>query len=228
MINLRGSRFTDIMPENLASQLETQAFAYATGRQIEKLCSYADGVRIYAAVEDMPEKILDVLAVELRTPAYNQKFHIETKRALVKETLPFYARLGTPTACNQIVEIIFKKGRIEEWFEYDGDPHHFRVGVEGVRFGLKDFLEFRKILESVQRRSSWLDEIIITAPGLSGDMPLRTNLGIRLSETMLPPKERALPQANVVPAARLGWRLSVTTLPMAADTPPGGDKEEVI
>ena len=46
MINLRGSRFTDIMPENLASQLETQAFAYALGRQIEKLCAYADGVHI--------------------------------------------------------------------------------------------------------------------------------------------------------------------------------------
>ena len=64
------------MPENLASQLETQAFAYALGRQIEKLCAYADGVHIYAAVASMPEKILDVLAVELRTPAYKSEiFH---------------------------------------------------------------------------------------------------------------------------------------------------------
>lgn len=216
MINLRGSRFTDIMPENLASQLETQAFAYATGRQVEKLCDYADGVHIYAAVASMPENILDVLAVELRTPAYNQKFHIETKRALVKETLPFYARLGTPTACNQIVEVIFKKGRIEEWFEYGGDPHHFRVSVEGVHFDLENFLEFRKILEAVQRRSSWLDEIIITAPEMSGDVPIRTHLGMRLSETALPPKERTLPSARITPAARLGWRLSITTLPMRA------------
>lgn len=35
MIKLSGSRFTDIMPENLASQVETKAFAYAVGRQIE-------------------------------------------------------------------------------------------------------------------------------------------------------------------------------------------------
>ena len=53
MIDLRGSRFTDIMPENLASQLETQAFAYALGRQVEKLCINADRVRIYAAVDDI-------------------------------------------------------------------------------------------------------------------------------------------------------------------------------
>lgn len=55
MIKLSGSRFTDIMPENLASQVETQAFAYAVGRQIEKLCAYSDAARTYAAIATMPE-----------------------------------------------------------------------------------------------------------------------------------------------------------------------------
>ena len=42
MIKLSGSRFTDIMPENLAEQPEIQALAYAVGRQVEKLRAYAD------------------------------------------------------------------------------------------------------------------------------------------------------------------------------------------
>ena len=129
MINLQGSRFTDIMPENLASQLETQAFAYALGRQVEKLCINADRVRIYAAVDDMPEHILDVLAVELRTPAYNQSFPIEVKRELVKETIPFYTKLGTPAAVNKMINAVFGGGNMEEWFNYGGDPHHFRSVV---------------------------------------------------------------------------------------------------
>lgn len=161
MIDLRGSRFTDIMPENLASQLETQAFAYALGRQIEKLCTYADGVHIYAAVASMPEKILDVLAVELRTPAYNQKFSIEVKRALIEGTLTFYARMGTPAACNQIIETIFGSGYIEEWFDYDGSPHHFRAYVgDGGQVDPTDLAEFRRVLANVKRLSSWLDEVI--------------------------------------------------------------------
>ena len=161
MIDLRGSRFTDIMPENLAGQLETQAFAYALGRQIEKLCAYADGTRIYAAVASMPEKVLDVLAVELRTPAYDQGFSIEVKRALIEGTLPFYARMGTPAACNQIIETIFGSGYIEEWFDYDGSPHHFRayVGSDG-QVDPADLAEFRRVLANVKRLSSWLDEVI--------------------------------------------------------------------
>ena len=47
MIKLRGSLFTQTMPNNLASQTETQAFAYALGRQIDKLLDYADAARVF-------------------------------------------------------------------------------------------------------------------------------------------------------------------------------------
>lgn len=164
MINLRGSRFTDIMPQNLASQLETQAFAYAVGRQVEKLTKCAERVRIYAVVDAIPEHILDVLAVELRTPAYNQSFSIEVKRALVKGTLSFYARMGTPAACDYIIDTISEGGSIEEWFDYGGKPHHFRVHVTRDRsvVSLEEFEEFIRTISFVKRLSSWLDEIVIT------------------------------------------------------------------
>ena len=61
MIKLSGSRFTDIMPENLASQAEVQAIAYAVGRQVEKLCAYSDAARTYAAIATMPEWLLDYM-----------------------------------------------------------------------------------------------------------------------------------------------------------------------
>lgn len=165
MIDLKGSRFTDILPGNLAGQVETQAFAYAVGRQIEKLCAYADNTRIYAALASLPEKTLDYLAIELRTPAYNEQFSIGVKRALIESTLTFYARMGTPTACNMIIETIFGTGYIEEWFSYGGDPHHFRayVGQDGGPIDPGDLEEFRRVLGSVKRLSSWLDDVITIA-----------------------------------------------------------------
>ena len=62
MIKLSGSRFTDIMPDNLASQVETQAFAYAVGRQIEKLCAYSDAARTYGIgkVSEEAAKLIQV------------------------------------------------------------------------------------------------------------------------------------------------------------------------
>ncbi len=161
MIKLSGSRFTQIMPENLAGQVETQAFAYAVGRQIEKLCAYSDAARTYAAISTMPEWLLDYMAVELRTPSYDENYSLNTKRALIQGSLLFYSQMGTPAAVNRIIETIFQTGYIEEWYEYDGDPHHFRAYVgDGGEVEPGELEEFRRVLSSVKRLSSWLDDII--------------------------------------------------------------------
>ena len=161
MINLNGSRFTSIMPDNLAGQVEIQAVAYAVGRQMEKLCAYADSARTYAAIATMPERVLDLLAVELRTPAYDENYSIRVKRALIEGTLVFYTQMGTPAAVNKIIETIFETGYIREWWEYDGDPYHFKAYTTNPAITSDDVEEFKRVLGSVKRLSAWLDEIIL-------------------------------------------------------------------
>ena len=187
MIKLSGSRFTDIMPENLASQVETQAFAYAVGRQIEKLCAYSDAARTYAAIATMPEWLLDYMAVELRTPSYDENYSLKTKRALIQGSLLFYTQMGTPAAVNRIIETIFETGYIEEWYEYDGDPQHFRAYVgDGGEVGPGELEEFRRVLSSVKRLSSWLDDII-TITAMDPDMVTFTGtMGKGYTSTPLP------------------------------------------
>ena len=187
MIKLSGSRFTDIMPDNLASQVETQAFAYAVGRQIEKLCAYSDAARTYAAIATMPEWLLDYMAVELRTPSYDENYSMKTKRALIQGSLLFYTQMGTPAAVNRIIETIFETGYIEEGDEYDGDPHHFRAYVgDGGEVGPGELEEFRRVLSSVKRLSSWLDDII-TITAMDPDMVTFTGtMGKGYTSTPLP------------------------------------------
>ena len=187
MIKLSGSRFTDIMPDNLASQVETQAFAYAVGRQIEKLCAYSDAARTYAAIATMPEWLLDYMAVELRTPSYDENYSLKTKRALIQGSLLFYTQMGTPAAVNRIIETIFETGYIEEWYEYDGDPHHFRAYVgDGGEVGPGELEEFRRVLSSVKRLSSWLDDIL-TITAMDPDMVTFTGtMGKGYTSTPLP------------------------------------------
>ena len=161
MINLNGSRFTSIMPDNLAGQVEIQAVAYAVGRQMEKLCAYADSARTYAAIATMPERVLDLLAVELRTPAYDENYSIRVKRALIEGTLVFYTQMGTPAAVNKIIETIFETGYIREWYEYGGDPYHFKAYTTNPAITSDDVEEFKRVLGSVKRLSAWLDEIVL-------------------------------------------------------------------
>ena len=129
MIDLKDSLMTDILPGHLETA-EVKALAYAVGQQIRQLCSYADKSRTYAALASAPDTVLDALAAELRTPAYDETLPVETKRELVASTLTFYTHLGTPAALEQLISILFAKGRVAEWYNYNGSEYHFKVQID--------------------------------------------------------------------------------------------------
>lgn len=212
MIELKGSRFTQILPENLASQRETQALAYAIGRQVDKLLALSDRARPFAALETASEQLLDYLAVELRTPSYRQDYSVDVKRVLVQRTLIFYATMGTPGAVDEIIETIFGSGQIEEWFGYGGQPHHFRATIAaGGAIGEEELAEFRRVLASVKRLSSWLDSIttVTEIPG----QPVRAGGALcgSVTDTALPPVTPGMIAATYLAAA--AWSVSQTELP---------------
>lgn len=159
MTNLKNSSMLELLPPDLRKDPETIAFAYAVDRQIAKICAYAEITQIYASVDSMPDWVLDILAIELRTPAYKETYSISVKRTLIKQTLAFWAKMGTPNAVNRIIEAIFGSGEIEEFWEYGGEPHHFRARTGNPNITAGNVAELKQVLESVKRLSSWLDEI---------------------------------------------------------------------
>lgn len=142
---------------------EARAVSYAILQEKRRIMDQAQQTRTMAMIDTVPETILDVLAVELRTPAYSEDFPIETKRTLIKGTLTFYKRLGTPAAVNWVIQAIFGNGSIEEWFDYGGEPHHFRVSVsnDGTFTSMDSLGDFLRLVSSVKRLSSWLDAITV-------------------------------------------------------------------
>jgi len=163
MINLYDGQITDLLQNSLKHNPETQAIAYAVLQEKRRLIDLVERTRLMSVVDSLEERILDYLAVELRTPAYESSLPLATKRPLIKGTLPFYAKLGTPAAVNWLIQTIFGAGHIEEWFDYDGEPHHFRVYVgETGQVSLENLSEFQQLLNSVKRLSSWLDVILVT------------------------------------------------------------------
>jgi len=164
MINLYDGQITDLLQNSLKHNPETQAIAYAVLQEKRRLIDLVERTRLMSAVDSLEERILDYLAVELRTPAYEDSLPLDTKRTLIKGTLPFYAKLGTPAAVDWVINTIFGNGGIEEWFDYGGEPHHFRICaiLDHHVFKLKELEHLVRTVSHVKRLSSWLDEIIFT------------------------------------------------------------------
>ena len=214
MISLRNGRITDILPDNLASQLEAQAYGYALHRQIEKLCDMADRVRIYAAVQTAPDEILDYLAIELRTPCYKMEYSTEVKRSLILSTLPYYMKMGTTAMVNHIIQTIFGNGRIVEFFERDLEPHHFMIQVEGAEPTSRPTSEFREVLDQVKRKSQWLDGILLEFD----QMEHTARFGGAMSSTMITPMAEQPDDIHFEQMERIGGQVGTSmTTPMCEE-----------
>lgn len=161
MITLRDAKLTDALPQIIAREPWAQAMAYAINNQMKRLLRYADGVMVSASVDTMPSNILDILAVELRLPHYDQSYTPAVKRELIKGALSYWATTGTPGSLTEILNNIFGDAEIEEWFEYKGAPGYFRILTSNPNVTGKTLEQFEKTTQDVKRLSAWLEEVLV-------------------------------------------------------------------
>lgn len=124
MTDLYNGQITDLLQQNEAARNpEAQALAYAILAEKRRIIDLAQRTRTISMVDLLPEEILDVLAVELRTPYYTGDMDVEQKRTLVKNTLEWFHKAGTPAAVRELIAAVFSQGDIVEWFNYTDPPY---------------------------------------------------------------------------------------------------------
>jgi len=84
-------------------------------------------------VDRAPAEVLPYLAEQFHVLGYEGWNYANTdpkKRALLKEALPLHRYKGTVWAVERALTLLGLPARLWQWFEYGGDPHHFRVDVD--------------------------------------------------------------------------------------------------
>lgn len=159
-IKLRDSNIDQVLPLWIAEEPEIKALGYAIMKSNQRALDLLEQSMVYAGIDRLPERILDVLAIELRALYYENNFDIEKKRKIIKNTLYLHSKAGTPEAVTQMIEYVFGGGVMEEWFEYDGKPYHFKVDTSALL--TEDINEkFAKLIRRVKNVRSQLDQIVI-------------------------------------------------------------------
>lgn len=164
MINIENGSLLDILPSSF-NEPALVALDYALKNQILKLLQYANQARLWSRVDSLNSNELDILAYDLNTPYYNKNLSAETKRELVKSTLDLYITMGTPSAVERLIKIVFGPGQLQEWFEYGGEPFSFKVITENNAVINEKADEFIRLLNSVKRESAHLDAVEVIAGG---------------------------------------------------------------
>lgn len=151
----------EYLPAWMRTDKTAQAFAYALQQELQAFAAQLGSLVIYAAIDSQTDQVLDELGWQFNIPEYSSSLPIETKRKLVKTAILTHKQRGTVAAVERIVTDIFGDGYVEEWFQYDGEPFHFRVHTSNVSAGDQEAAYFESVVASTQNVRSYLEAVII-------------------------------------------------------------------
>ncbi len=134
--NISNVDFTTSYPPALKNDPEMLALAKTLAKEHRKTISEIKHTIIYARIDELPEQLLDVLAVDLYIDWYDYEYPLEVKRAIIKDSIKIHRRLGTKYAVKTALGNVFPGTKVEEWFEYGGDPYMFRVVIGATSTGV--------------------------------------------------------------------------------------------
>ena len=137
---------------------------YAIARAIQAAIDFTNaavktGVDLIANYETMPEWRLDELAWETNC-LYDYGADLETKRQWIINAIPLYRLYGTPAAVYNYIGSYFDDIELEENWQYNGQPFHFRVMVDG-EWTPENEAWARKAINTARNVRSVLDSLSI-------------------------------------------------------------------
>ena len=165
-----------LLPRYMREDPFNVALADVLSPAVQRAAKRIDLYSVWDHVDELDEDLLDELAWELHIDWYDTVASLDSKKAMVKNSDLVHMRLGTPWAVEQVISDLFGEGRIREWFEYEGEPHHFKVLSTNPSLNVTLLDKFLTTLERVKRTSSWLDGILIT---LTGELPGYVGFAVR-------------------------------------------------
>lgn len=152
-----------ILPPALRRDASIVALAETAAEALAERLTEIDRVRVISNIDGLEEAVLDILAKDFKVDWWDADYSLEEKRRTLKSSWRVHKTLGTKAALEEAVNAIYPGSAIEEWFDYGGEPHHFRISVKnnGAFTSMESLAEFLRLVESVKRLSSWLDTITI-------------------------------------------------------------------
>ena len=149
------------LPPALKEDTSTEALAAATAEAMADRLAEIDRLRIISNIDNLEEALLAILARDFKVDWWDPSYSLEEKRRTVKDSWRVHKTLGTKAAVETAIRAIYPLTTVEEWFEYGGEPYHFRLNID-ITSDSGDRARQRRVLERLnfyKNLRSHVDEV---------------------------------------------------------------------
>lgn len=158
-ITLENCNFSKLLPLWMRLEPTDKSLAESMDNMTAQLTKKIAVLSKWDDIDNLPEERLDDLAWEMNVSWYRYDATLKQKRNIIKNAKRVHRKLGTKWAMEQVLTCYFDESAILEWWQYDGEPGHFKIQTVNTATVDKDAELFLSILDDVKRYSQILDEI---------------------------------------------------------------------
>lgn len=148
MRTIHNTSLVNLLPENLKRDKDVVCACSALDKASVELLNMIKQTQILSNVDELNDTIIDYVAEMLNPPFYEVDLSIEKKREFIKNANYWNELLGTPYVVEQVLSTIFNDSKLEEFWEYGGKKHHFRVLTSEA---FKNMDEYRFFIDAVNK-----------------------------------------------------------------------------
>ena len=134
------------LPQALRADPSAVALAETLTELLAARPAEIDRLRIYPAIDTLDEPLLDILAHDFKVDWWDPEYTLEEKRRTLKDSWRVHRLLGTRAAVETAISAIYPHTQVLEWFEYGGEPYHFRLDINITNDSI-DSAKQRRVLE---------------------------------------------------------------------------------
>ncbi|MTI49713.1 MAG: phage tail protein I [Firmicutes bacterium] len=159
VMKLNNIDLKKLQTTNLKQDETTAAMCDSISEQLNKIDT--SKCLLVSNIDNLSEDILDELSIEKNIFWYDSNADIDTKRKLIQNSEKVFRTLGTNHAVEQVVIDYFGNGKVEDWYQYGGQPYHFRVATTNPTVTGEVVEQLKEAVKKVKRLSTRLDEVIV-------------------------------------------------------------------
>lgn len=150
----------DIVPENLLEDKHIRKITEVIDAALKDIYPETAYPALISRIDELDSDTIDSLAWQWHVDFYDEDLSLEVRRALVKNSIRWHMKKGTKAAVEEMVQTVFESGRVTEWFEYGGEPYHFKIDLlSAPRIVQEDLEKVVRVINSLKNTRSWLDSL---------------------------------------------------------------------
>lgn len=219
---LTAENLLAVFPVALQRDQPSAALADVTARLLARRPGEVDRLRLYSAIDQMDEQLLDILAYDFKVDWWDADYSLEEKRRTLKDSWRVHKLLGTKATVEMAISAIYPQTTVQEWFEYGGRPYHFKLQLDLTgTFWTEE--RPRRILERVNFYKSLRSHVDGLEYTRYPAQPARLHVGGAggILSTMGIPQDTGLPEPSGVQSRTIytgGTFAARTVLPVPEDS----------